>query len=343
MMSGANASPIGRSDQEMSGANASPIGRSDQEMSGASASPIGRSDQRTSITFHPAPRTRDVLLAQIRAVGFAPRGPALAAIAVVAVATVLITIESLNRGEVIAFHPERPMWPGMVGLLLPIVIWGGDERFGASFLWTLPVDRRRHALAKVLAGWVWLMGGVALFVLWSLALTLLSGGNILAEETLRVLKSFSFSASGTLDPAAMETVRWTPKPLLWLAPFTSATATYLLASAFELATRHPLRWIVGSVIGFFIVSGVGEAVWLGNALEGLLDSLVEGPYGFDALLTARTTSLNIEATLSTGDRVVVWRALPDVGQWATATLLWTGAGLLTLWAAASRHRESRRP
>ena len=31
-MSGANASPIGRSDQEMSGANASPIGRSDQEM-----------------------------------------------------------------------------------------------------------------------------------------------------------------------------------------------------------------------------------------------------------------------------------------------------------------------
>src|SRR5499433_2713445 len=34
-MSGANASPIGRSHQEMSGANASPIGRSHQEMSGA--------------------------------------------------------------------------------------------------------------------------------------------------------------------------------------------------------------------------------------------------------------------------------------------------------------------
>jgi phosphoribosylaminoimidazole carboxylase PurE protein len=33
-MSGANASPIGRSHQEMSGANASPIGRSHQEMSG---------------------------------------------------------------------------------------------------------------------------------------------------------------------------------------------------------------------------------------------------------------------------------------------------------------------
>jgi hypothetical protein len=299
----------------------------------------------TSNTFHSGPRTRDVLLAQIRAVGLAPRGPVLAAIAVVALATLLITIESLNTGEVIAFHPEHQMLPGIVGLLLPIVVWRGEERFGASFLWTLPVDRWRHALAKVFAGWVWLMGGVALFMLWSLALTLLSGGNILAEETLRVVRSFSFSASRTLDPAAVQTVRWTPEPLLWLAPFTAATGTYLLASALGLGTRHPLRWIVGSVIGLFLISGVSDAanaVWLGNAFERLLEHLFEGPYGFDALLTARTTFLKIESTLSTGERVVVWRALPDLGQWATATLLWTGAGLVSLWAAASRHRENRR-
>jgi hypothetical protein len=290
----------------------------------------------TSTTFHSAPPTRDVLLAQIRVVGLAPRGPALAAMAVVAMATLLITIESLKTGEVIAFHPWRQMLPGIVGLLLPILVWRGEERFGASFLWTLPVDRWRHALAKVFAGWVWLMGGVALFVLWSLALTLLSGGDILAEETLRVFGS---------DPAAVETVRWTPEPLLWLAPFTSASATYLLASALGLATRHPLRWIVGSVIGLYIVYGVGEAanaVWLVNILEPLLESLFEGPYGLDALLTARTTFLNNEATLSTGERVAVWRALPDVGHWATATLLWTGAGLVSLLAAASRHREGRR-
>jgi hypothetical protein len=299
----------------------------------------------TSITFHSAPRTRAVLWAQIRAVGFAPRGPVLVAIAVVAVATLLITIESLKRGEVIPFQPQRQMLPGLVALLLPIVVWRGEERFGTSFLWTLPVDRWRHALAKVFAGWVWLMGGVALFVLWSLALTLVSGGNILAEETLRVLSSSSLSASPTLDPAALEMVRRMPQPLLWLTPFTSATATYLLASALGLATRHPLRWIVGSVIGYYIVFGVGEAtnaVWLGNTLEPLLESLFEGRYGLDALLTARTTFLSNEATLSTGDRVVVWRALPDVGQWATATLLWTGTGLVTLWAAASRHREGRR-
>jgi serine/threonine protein kinase len=46
-MSGANASPIGRSHQETDGANASPTGRSHQETDGANASPTGRSHQET--------------------------------------------------------------------------------------------------------------------------------------------------------------------------------------------------------------------------------------------------------------------------------------------------------
>ena len=234
------------------------------------------------------------------------------------------------------------MWPGVIGLLLPILVWRGEDSFGASFLWTLPVDRRRHALVKVFAGWTWLMGGVFLFVFWALALTLLTHVTFLAEQTLRVLASAP--ASRTLDPATVASVPWTPQPLLWLAPFTSATAMYLLGSALGLAMRHPMRSIVGSVGGLFLVYGLGEAanaVWLVKALEPLPESLLEGPYGLDALLTARSTFLSNHATLSNGDRVAVWRALPDVEQWATATLLWTGTGLVTLWAAASRHRENR--
>jgi hypothetical protein len=34
--------------------------------------------------------------------------------------------------------------------------------------------------------------------------------------------------------------------------------------------------------------------------------------------------------------------VPELADWRTATLLWTGAGLLALWAAASRHGERRR-
>jgi hypothetical protein len=212
------------------------------------------------------------------------------------------------------------MLPGMAGLLLPIGVWKGEERFGAGFLWTLPVDRRRHALAKVCAGWVWLMVTVALFVLWMLAISLLSGGNILAEETLHLLPSLEVPTTGTLDPRALEPVRWTPRPLLWLAPFTAATAMYLVGGFTEAANME----------------------WLATVSQPLLEPIYLGPYGFDALLTARTETLRTEATLSTGERVGVWRGLPDLGQWAMATLLWTSAGLVALWAAASRHRESRR-
>ena len=226
-------------------------------------------------------------------------------------------------------------------MLLPVAVWMGEERFDAGFLWTLPVDRRRHALAKVLAGWVWLMGAVALLVLWLLALVLFSGGNILAEETRRVLPSFQ--ALVTFDPGAVHDVRWTPQPLLWLVPFTAATGTYLLASALALGTRYPLWWVVGTVSGFFLLVALGEASnaeRLINVPGWLLEGLLPGPYGVDALLTARTESLQVAATLSTGETLVVWRALPDLGHWATATLLWTGTGLVALIAAASRHRES---
>jgi len=78
-----------------------------------------------------------------------------------------------------------------------------------------------------------------------------------------------------------------------------------------------------------------------DVAELVAKPLLYGPYGLDALFTARTESLHTEALLSTGERVAVWRGLPDLRQWAAATLLWTGLGLAALWAAASRHRERR--
>jgi hypothetical protein len=189
-----------------------------------------------------------------------------------------------------------------------------------------------------------LVGAVALLVLWLLALVLFSGGTVLAEETRRVLPSFSFAATGPFDPSAVHDVRWTPQPLLWLVPFTAATGAYLFASALAIGARHPLRWICGSVFSFLLLVALGEAAnaqQLIDASNGLLDSLVYGPYGVDALLSARAESLQVAATLSTGETVVVWRALPHLGQWAMATLLWIGAGLVALGIAASRHRECR--
>jgi hypothetical protein len=299
----------------------------------------------TQTALHPTPRTRDVLRAQIRATGSALRGPALIAAALVALVTLFVAIDLWRTGGVITFHPEHQMLPGMLGLLFPLVVWKGVERFGAAFLWTLPVDRCRHALARVFAGWVWLMGLVSFFVAWLMLFCLVSGGSLLEQETLRLLPSPGSLSLGGLDPGTLATVRWTPHPLLWLVPFTAATGTYLLASALALGVRHPLRWIAGTVLGVLLVVGAGHASradWLVDAPQDVLARLFEGRYGFDALLTARTESLKIEDALPTGETVVVWRELPTLGQWAIATLLWTAGGLAALWGAVRRHGEGRK-
>ncbi len=293
---------------------------------------------------HVPPRAGAVLREQVRAVGLVLRAPALGAAALLTLATVLSVTQLLEGTGPSSFHPELSMVPGMAGLLLPLFVWRGEPRFGPGFLWTLPVDRRQHALAKVLAGWVWLMAAVALLFLWLLALTLLSGGNVLAEETLRMLPG-AVAGARDVDPAATQPLRWAPQPLLWLVPFTAASGTYVLASALMLGLRHPLRWLAGGVLAVFLVFSVGQAVragWLVDGLERLLQTFFTGRYGLDALLTARAESLHTEVTLTTGETVGVWRALPNLGQWALATLLWLGTGLVALWAAASRHREQRR-
>ncbi|WP_224245462.1 hypothetical protein [Hyalangium gracile] len=293
---------------------------------------------------HVPPRAGAVLREQVRAVGLVLRAPALGAAALLTLATVLSVKQLLAGAGPFSFHPELSMVPGLAGLLLPLFVWRGEQRFGPGFFWTLPVDRRQHALAKVLAGWVWLMAAVALLFLWLLALTLLSGGNPLAEETLRLLPG-AVAGAKDVDPAALQPLRRAPQPLLWLVPFTAASGAYVLASALMLGLRRPLRWLAGGVLAVFLVLSVSQAMsagWLVDRLEGLLQTFFTGRYGVDALLTAKAETLHTEVTLTTGETVGVWRALPHLGQWALATLLWMGTGIVALWAAASRHREQRR-
>lgn len=292
--------------------------------------------------LHATPRWPDVLVAQLHALGIGLRMPARITLAVTVAVSLLVGVEIVTGDELFHFHPEHSTLPGLIGLVLPAAVWRHEDRFGPAFLWTLPVDRARHALLKVLAGWIWLIGAVALFVLWLLAVTLASGVTPFTEETRSVLPSFSYGV--TFEPSAIQHVRWVPEPLLWLVPFTSATGTYLLASALALGSRYPLRWTAGSIPAVFLVLFVvSDLRNLGpNGVDRMLNALVNGPYGLDALLTARTESIQVAAALTTGDRVVVWSGLPNLGEWAIATLLWSGAGLVALAAAAARHREGRR-
>jgi hypothetical protein len=304
-------------------------------------------ERRARRTRPPLPGLRAVLLEQVRATRIALRGAAMIVAAILVSVTLVVALQGVSMGAVLNLYEWPTMMPGVMGALLPIAVWARDERFGPGFIWTLPVDRRRHAFAKVLAGWVWLMGGVAIVALWLLVLSLVSGGRVLPPETVNVLTS-EF-VGGPLDAATLREVGWAPGPQIWAVPFTAASASYLLASAVALGSRHPLRWVIGTALSYAFLSVVTDAAstqlktgWLADAPARALHLLVEGRYGLDAVLTARTATLNTTVFLTTGERAVVWRAVPDIADWRTATLFWTGAGLLALWAATSRHRERRR-
>ncbi|MDF1504847.1 hypothetical protein [Roseisolibacter sp. H3M3-2] len=296
--------------------------------------------------LHPTPAPRAVLRAQLRVVLLALRWPAAAAAGLLAVTTVMVVAEWARGRGGIDFNPELSIIPGVVGLLLPIGVWRGEDRFGDGLLWTLPVDRRAHALARVAAGWAWLLLALAVFQAWLLALVLLTGGNVLGDQVVQVLASgTTLAPMGAVEPSQLRTVRLPAEPALWLVPFTAATGAYAIGSAYALGVRHPVRWLVGPLLALLLVSAVGAAAGsraLALAPSGVLETLMYGTYGFDTLLTARSESLHTVARLPSGAVAPVWLALPDLGHWVAATLLWTGGGLAALWLAASRHGERRR-
>ena len=295
----------------------------------------------------PLPGWRDVLMEHVRTMGAALRVPILIALALAVVGTIALAVQ-VRMGNIDKhFLAEPSSLPGIIGALLPVALWAREERFGPGFLWTLPVDRSRHALLRVLAGWLWLMAGVALYLVCQLVLALVHDGTVLPVVTLQILTA-PLATSGPLDPAALRAVQWAPGPIVWIIPIAAATATYLVASAIMLGIRHHLRWFAGALVAAFVANVIAEilsrllgAPWLSGAPARALTRLIDGRFGLEMLLTLRTWSLDTRVTMTTGERLHAWAAVPSLADWRIAALLWTAAGLVALWAAAARHREQR--
>jgi hypothetical protein len=176
------------------------------------------------VTLHATPRWRDVVLEQIRIVGLSLRREALVAAVVLAVSTFMIVSEILGGGP--GFDSRETFPTALISFLFPFAVWRGERRFAPDFLWTLPVDRRRLALARVFAGGVWLMAALAVFVTWLLALALLA--------------------------------RATPAYHVMRIPFIATIAAYLFGSAVVLGLRHPLRWLLGTAGVLFLLGTLSD-------------------------------------------------------------------------------------
>ncbi|HEX6575953.1 MAG TPA: hypothetical protein VF042_13375 [Gemmatimonadaceae bacterium] len=290
------------------------------------------------------PTIAQVIREQFKATGLSLRIYLMIAAGLLLVATFLAITDFINGRGGVEFAPELSMIPAFAGALLPIAVWHRDRPFGSRFLWTLPFDRTRHTLAKMLAGWMWLMIAGATFLVWLLILALITKGNIAGDEVVKLLPSTVIPDPVTLDPSLVRTMTWIPPKALWLVPFTSATATYLLVTAITLGFKHPFRWILGTVALVYLMAAIGhglaaDAFW--PRLGRITNTLMEGRYGVDAVLSARTESLHTQVVLSNAERIGVWRALPKISDWLIATLLWTSIGITGLIAALYRNREQR--
>jgi hypothetical protein len=242
------------------------------------------------VTLQQTPRFTDVVIEQIRVVALSfRREAAIAVMIVLGLGTVLIV------GDVVSGRPgfdsDETFPTAWIAFFFPFAVWRGERRFGPSFLWTLPVNRRQLALARVFAGGVWLTAALALFVSWLVVMVLVSGGSPIAHLT-RI-------------------------------PYVATMAMYLLGSAVVLGLRHPVRWLLGAGAVFFVLGLFSE-------LSG------SGPSDMDRFMSSSGLLSNIEAAAAS------WESLHSATRWAITTFLWLAAGLAALWAAASRHVESRR-
>jgi len=252
----------------------------------------------TEVTHHQTPRSRDVMLEQIRIVALSLRRETMVVAAVVAIITLIIAIDIVHGNASTWFDSDEWTAVCCLAFLFPFAVWRTEKRFGPAFLWTLPVDRRRLALTKVFAGWVWLIAVGASFVLWHKTLAVLSG---------------------------IAGARTTP-----LVSLTGATAMYLLGSALVLGLRHPLRLLLGTAGVFFLLGTLNETIGRRGGTSRIFAWL-----GIDTLRTSGNFSSAIDRA------AMVWLTYPNLA-WTVTVILWIGAGLIALWAAASRHRECRR-
>jgi hypothetical protein len=254
----------------------------------------------TSTSLHPTPRLATIAREQLRAVGIGMRRESMFFLALLVFFAVLGISAALKQAGTTGHHgsssygPEAAVPMALLGLLIPLAAWRDEGPARRAYHWAMPMARTPHALTKLLAGWAWLMVGVAIYVLYIAGLTALMNT---ITGAVRI---------GSPVPA------WQ-----WAIPFTAATVAYLFGSAAAIGSDHPMRWIGGSWIGFFMIIIFLEALTMPEVKRALM-SIVEGDYGIGAVAVG-------------GNK--------GAGAWAVATLLWSAIGTALIGIALRRRAE----
>lgn len=286
-------------------------------------------------TLRSTPTWRSIVSAEIRSVAIALRPIATVALSALAVVTLVVGIDLARQDQGLTLFPEMGVLVALLAAFLPIAVWKGEYAFRHSYLAAMPVDRTRHAAAKIAAGWVWLMAAIGVFLAWMFTWAIVTEGHI----GLYFGVPRSELPSGATPEEAMALVRTVRTPAWqWTAFFTGATIAYLLGSAVVLSGRRVRRWLAGIVIVVLSIMFVDDEVrHLGGTaelIEAGLITLVEGKYGLEILLEGRKESLLVT---SANESVRVLHG-PQPGLWLLATFLWLTVASAVVLAVLRRNR-----
>ena len=290
--------------------------------------------------LHSIPSWRNVVAAELRSVGVAIRQPAVVALLIMVGLMLVLRLNALRQGNGLSVHPEMALLVALFAPLLPIAVWKGEYRFRHSYLASMPVDRTRHVLVKIAAGWAWLMVLTLAFMLWMLLVAVVTGGEV-GEVYLRVLAR-DVPAGATPAEAAAHARHWTTPHWQWIVFFTGTTVSYLSGSAIVLASSRTRRWLAGfTVVCIFVSIADDEVIQLtgiAESVEATLVMILEGRYGLETLILGRAGPI-ADLTTTAGEKVSVWRETP-VKVWLLTTLLWTGLAVASVAAVVWGDRKA---
>ncbi|MDO1560303.1 hypothetical protein Q0812_12775 [Brevundimonas sp. 2R-24] len=241
------------------------------------------------------------------------------------VMTVGAIFDVMLDGGVIVVSLDIGLLFAVLGLMFPWAVWRGERPFDVSPLWLLPIHRRTAALARTMAGGLWLVVICQSIFIWYAGLAIISGGGFPTHEVRYLVTS----------GGALQRISWTPEVWQWLTVFAAPLVTYLFASAALLSLRYPIRWLAGGLIATLILAIVAP----NGFMESVIERLMLGPLGFDHVLTGGREDIEMLVRLPTGETGVAWRRLPDAERWLAALAAWLGLALAALVAAASRSRR----
>lgn len=257
----------------------------------------------TTTALHSRPASGTVAKEQFNSVGLALKTEAMFFIGALILFAVLVIYSLIRNMHVSPDHIHDNAIRYGVGaafplfalaLLTPFGVWRSEEPSRRAYHWSMPANRGPHTLGKFVSGWVWLMIATIIYLLFIVALSW-------------TVSTISGQPANISNAPAWE----------WAIAFTAPTLAYALISVPVIASEHSVRWIVGIIIGYLLLSGVARTLGYVQ-ISDWVRSIWAGWYGLKSGLFA------------------IGGGKPS---WLAAMSLWTIGAVIAVIIASYRHRE----